>query len=99
MRIYGFVLLASNPEGHLRFIPEGCTDVLVYSDDALTFHEEPVGENASHVNDFAPGEIFELLGAAFNKVSAMGKYKLDIAVRIRFPRYSKAAFSQKSETV
>lgn len=91
MKIYGFVLLYSNPEGTLRFLPKGCTDVLVYSDDALTFHEEPVGENASHVNDFGPGESLECFGPMFDKVSAMGKYKLDIAVRLRFPRYSKAS--------
>ena len=94
MKIYGFVFMYPRPEGILRFIPKGCTDVLVYSDDALTFHEEAVGDHISQICDFKPGEIFECFGTAFEKVTTMGKYKLDLAIRIQFPRYAKAGFKE-----
>lgn len=75
--IYGFTLEYNPPEGTLRYIPPGCSHMLVYSDDAATFREEPY--HGGHADD---------LGCpAFDKASKMGKYKLDLAVRAMFPRY------------
>lgn len=85
----------NHPDGIIRFIPKGCTNVLVYSDDALNFHEEPVGEHISQICDFKTGQMLEHFGPAFEKVTAMGKYKLDIAIRIQFPRYAKAVFKDQ----
>ena len=78
MDIYGFILLYDPPEGNLYHIPPGCTKMLVYSDDAKTFREED-WDGHERRSDFSPH--------AWNHISLMGKYKLDIAVRASFPRY------------
>lgn len=80
MKVYGFVLEHEHLEGTLRYLPRGCTDVLIYSDDASTLREAPVGDHRDQRNDFEASP-------AFATASGLGKYKLDIAVRAVFPRY------------
>lgn len=80
--VYGFVLEdAKGPDGALRFLPQGCNRVLVYSDDGMSFHEESY--EGGYRSDFDAG-------GALSKCSTAGKYKLDIAVRALFPRYREA---------
>jgi len=77
---YGFVIseLLRKFDMAGAYFPEGCTHVLVYEGGKIIsdkpFEADPRG-----------CESHEL----WDKLSAMGKYKLDIGVRAAFPAYFK----------
>ncbi len=62
--------------------------VLVYSDDAKLFWEEPAALHAAHGSDFQ--------SEAFAQAGRAGKYKMDLAVRAAFPRYRNAKRSRRA---
>ena len=80
--VYGFVFDYEKPEGIIRFLPPGCTRVLWYSVDGTEFYDLPAPA------DEASDPFLDT--TAMRRVSAMGKYKLDIAVRAAFPKYARA---------
>lgn len=92
--IYGFVLEHENPDRHLRFIPKGCTRMLVYSQDAKSFWEESAENYLKHGDDFANDGIMENYRPLLDKVYSSGKYKLDIAIRLMFARYANSKMKE-----
>lgn len=83
--MYGIVFDYEIEEGRLCFIPDGCQRVLWYSTDGKTFQDKPCP-----VNTFTDKEFF--IPEIWNRLSLMGKYKLDIAVRTLFPKYKDSQF-------
>jgi hypothetical protein len=83
--VYGIVFDYEIEDGRLYFIPDGCERVLWYSIDGKTFEDRPCPDNVCT-------DIAFFIPELWNKLSLMGKYKLDIAVRTLFPKYKDSSF-------